>query len=345
MTTETVEVKSTKTIEPTKTTYVNVTSPSLSSSETGTPEPTKFIPASTPTSSASTPRGVIAYAYGKRKKREIYIFDLDNEKETRLTYNDFWDEAPSFSPDGSRIVFSSYRNDGWQLYIYNLRSGAETQITNFKDQARFPKWSPVPGDSRIVFEGRKGSTGNFRNNVWIVNSDGNNLQQLTNSNADSRPIWTGDGKGIIFGRATRDTTKDGRISASDNLDIYMFDINRSDTQQITNTPGFDEFSFAVSSINNLIVYCNVRDDVTGDGHQNLDDSEDLFIINTSGSDKRFLDFGGQATYSPTWSPDEEWIAVTVFWGSSSEIWLYQMDTGDIYKLTSKGPYYHPDWSN
>jgi hypothetical protein len=52
--------------------------------------------------------------------------------------NDF---APSFSPDGRKIVFSSDRKGNFDLFIYDLDSETITQLTDTPENEIYPSWN------------------------------------------------------------------------------------------------------------------------------------------------------------------------------------------------------------
>lgn len=308
---------------------------------TSTPSPTK-----TPAPDRPPGNPMIAYALGDFDEAELYILYVNTGKTIRITNNIFEDKSPSFSPDNKKLVYQSNRDQGWELYTYDLETGEEKRITTFNAEAKFPNWSPVPGDNRIVFEGRQGVYGRYDINVWMVNSDGTGMKQLTFSNADNRPIWSGDGSQIIFGRATEDSNKDGRVSSSDNLDIFTLDPQSEEITQITKTAEIDEFQFGSSPDGTLIAFCAISSDANRDGHRNLSDTRDLHFINMDGSNRYTIPINNQQIYSPDFSPDGQFITFNIWFNDDdSAIWMYNLLTEEITKLTGNGPYYHPEWSH
>jgi hypothetical protein len=72
---------------------------------------------------------------------EIYLLDTQLQETKRLTTNSFeWDKRPSFSPDGSRIVFWSNRDTSRkQIWVMN-RDGAEPINLS---QNEYNDWDPL----------------------------------------------------------------------------------------------------------------------------------------------------------------------------------------------------------
>ena len=50
---------------------------------------------------------------------DIYVMNSDGSNQIRLTYHPGGDGTPSSSPDGSRIVFGSFRNGNSEIYAMN----------------------------------------------------------------------------------------------------------------------------------------------------------------------------------------------------------------------------------
>jgi Tol biopolymer transport system component len=303
-------------------------------------------PTPIPTLQPSPYTGWIAFGVGDGTGREIFVMDPATGVREQITHNGVIDEAPSFSPDNWQLVYASFRSQGgWELYAYDLRRGTERQLTAFEGQAHFPNWSPLPGDTRIIFEGRTFEP-EAGINIWLLDVETGALEQLTDSGADSRPAWSPDGTRIVFGRATRDTTRDGRITVNDELDVYTLDLATGAEQNLTGTPDFDDFNYAWSPDGEWIAFSSVRLDVNGDGALNLSDSQDLFLIPAAGGEEQRLNLGGMPTFSPSWSPDGRFIVVlAALEDGQNQIWRYDTRNGNYAPLTEPGPYYHPAYSN
>ena len=79
-------------------------------------------------------------------KMELFVSGPDGKDRKRITSNNRADFAPSFTPDGKRIVFSSnmHRCDGrdFELYLINTDGIGLKQTTNFAGFTSFPEFLP-----------------------------------------------------------------------------------------------------------------------------------------------------------------------------------------------------------
>ncbi len=91
------------------------------------------------------------------RKTHLYVFDLATEQLTQITSGE-WDEgSPSWSPDGSKIAFSSNRtedpdansnSDIWVVSANNTdKGGTLVRITDYEGGDGNPVWSP---DGRFI---------------------------------------------------------------------------------------------------------------------------------------------------------------------------------------------------
>ena len=288
----------------------------------------------------------IAFGYGQDNAREIIIMHPTTGSRREITNNGSLEEAPSFSPDNWNLVYASYRTQGgWELYAYDLQRGTERQLTAFEGEPHFPVWSPVPGDTRVIFEGRIFEP-ERATNIWMLDIETGELTQITDGGVDSRPSWSPDGTQIVFGRATVDTTGDGQVTVNDAADIFTLDLASGAENNLTETPESGDFNFSWSPDGQSIAYTSMRRDTNGDGFINLSDSQNLYLIPSEGGEEQVLNLGGRAAFSPSWSPDGRYILVLVLEdGSQNAIWRFDTQTENFARITEPGPYFHPRYSN
>jgi len=76
----------------------------------------------------------IAFASGRDHKwnmgwSEIYVMNADGSNQTRLTYNNWFDHTPSWSPDAAQMAFASGRPD-LEIYVMNADGTNPINLTN-----------------------------------------------------------------------------------------------------------------------------------------------------------------------------------------------------------------------
>ena len=83
------------------------------------------------------------------RRRHLFTVAVDGSDDpTQLTFGDFEDEAPAWSPDGERIAFTSARHDNWDihptsaLYVVTAAGGDPEALTGLESSAWAPSWSP-----------------------------------------------------------------------------------------------------------------------------------------------------------------------------------------------------------
>jgi len=133
---------------------------------------------------------------------QLWLMNADGSKQ-HLLLNDpgFDDEAPSFSPDGTHIIFSRCGPlDGeFPCAIYRVQVDGTGLHALTPVRIELADLEPVysPDGSQIAFEsfGRRGVLGA----IYLMNPDGTNIRQLTPAvTGGFRPDWSPDGQALAF---------------------------------------------------------------------------------------------------------------------------------------------------
>ena len=136
-----------------------------------------------------------------------------------LTHLHVGGSAPSFSPDGTKIVYHSTDGGGdGDVWVMDIDGSNRTQLTFDKDGGMTPSYSP--DGKTIVYERWEGDG---EGDLWVMNSDGSNQKKLCDDSwyPDS-PSFMPDGK-ILF-EAARQSPHSDTIGAPA---IWMMDANGS----------------------------------------------------------------------------------------------------------------------
>lgn len=165
----------------------------------------------------------------------IMIMNSDGSNLRTIVKNDCRNWFPDWSPDGEKILFSSdCPNDN--IYTMSTDGSSESLVTDFVGSA--PTWSP---DGRfIAFQSDK--SGNF--DIYTMNSDGTNINKLTDSaNDDMGPIWSPNGKLIAFSSG----------GGGETGQIYIMNVDGSNQLNLSNNL-FNDFPDSWSPDGTQIVF-------------------------------------------------------------------------------------------
>jgi Tol biopolymer transport system component len=135
--------------------------------------------------------------------------------------------APSFSPDGKRIAFTSdvaAPETNLDVYVINIDGPGLRRLTTDPGVDAEPDWSP--DGRRIAFN----STRDGDHELYVMDAGGRNVRQLTHNHAtDRQPDWSPDGRALAY-------TSD--VGGAD--DIWIMRIDGTRARNLTNDEPFDE---------------------------------------------------------------------------------------------------------
>jgi hypothetical protein len=133
----------------------------------------------------------------------IFVANRDGSGATRLTYLPARNDEPVWSPDGSKIAFSSQPlGSGSDIWVVDVDGTNLVNLTADQPGASHssPAWSPaMPGIGyRIAYAVKQQGS----SNLWTMNADGTGKRAVTNNAEvfDDEPSWSPDGNTIVFTR-------------------------------------------------------------------------------------------------------------------------------------------------
>ena len=138
--------------------------------------------------------GKIVFYSDLDRNYEICVMDANGRNRRQVTFNEAFDINPAWSPNAQQIVFQSDRDMNWEIYVMDVNGKNQRRLTHNLGTDAHPDWSP--GGSRIAFE----STPAFgqKREIYVMDTDGRNVKQVTDIGSASSPRWSPDGEWILF---------------------------------------------------------------------------------------------------------------------------------------------------
>jgi hypothetical protein len=73
--------------------------------------------------------------------------NADGSGQTRLTTNPAWDILPAWSPDGTKLAFTSWRDGNIEVYVMAADGSGRTRLTTDPGYDYDPAWQPLVLDT------------------------------------------------------------------------------------------------------------------------------------------------------------------------------------------------------
>ena len=138
--------------------------------------------------------GQLAFVGKRRGTTEIYASDLLFHQVRPVTSDRALVTGPCWSPDGSRLLHTTYHKTGFpDIYSIHLATGRKQPIATFKGTNTGASYSP---DGRRIAMTLSG-TGNSE--IYVSDTRGRNMRRLTtNKTLEASPSWSPDGRRIVY---------------------------------------------------------------------------------------------------------------------------------------------------
>jgi TolB protein len=157
---------------------------------------------------------------------QICLYSMDAGRVVSFPHFKGTNSAPSWSRDGSKIVFSSSMNGNPELYSVGASGGDLKRLTFANGASTSPAWNPKTGSIAFVSD-RSGVP-----KLYVMNSDGTDPQSLDLPDKGYLidPSWAPNGQLLAFSWRR----------PSGNYDIYIMDVATRQIIELTRDAGRNE---------------------------------------------------------------------------------------------------------
>ena len=249
--------------------------------------------------------------------KEIYTMSLDGDDLRAVTRERLIALAPTWSPDGRSLLFTSFRTGNPSLFRIDVDGSAPRLVSSRPGLNLGGRWSPSGRAIAVALE-NSGTT-----DIALLDPSGRLLRYLTRDRAlDVSPSWSPDGRRLAF-----------CSDRGGGPQIYVMDANGANSKRVTFRGSYNT-SPAWSPKGDRIAYAS-----------RIGGRFKIFSTDLSGGETRQITTTGGSDEDPSWSPDGRYLIFGSTRDGSGAIYLSDMTGRHQRRLTPLGgDDTNPTWS-
>jgi TolB protein len=156
--------------------------------------------------------------------------------------------SPAWAPSGKEIAYAAAPSGQFEVWIADSNGNLARRVTNLRGGNVSPAYNPKTGGEMAFISGRTGLP-----QLYIMNTDGSGVQQMTDGGYASSPSWSPNGQFIAFA-----WDRKYGPGAPGGQDIYIMEVATKKWWQLTHDGGRCDFP-SWSPDSRHIVYANSTD--------------------------------------------------------------------------------------
>jgi len=260
----------------------------------------------------------VVFSRGAGDRRDLYVVDYDGAGLLRLTANRSLNLCPAWSPDGSEIAFTSYRDGQQGLYSLDTSNGKVRQIIAMEGLNYGADWHP-DGKELLLAMSRSGNP-----EIYRISPGGKIIKRLTVSKAiEISPSWSPGGRDLVF---TSDRTGTPQL--------YIIDSDGAGRRRLTFEGRYND-SAVWSPGGDRVAYATREETFT-----------QVVVMKSTGEDRRVLtDRRWRNCEDPSWAPDGRHLVFASDRSGVFKLYVYDVVENTFRQLTfGTDPDITPAWS-
>ncbi len=133
---------------------------------------------------------------------DLWLMKIGSKPE-RLTNDSSVKMDAAWSPDGSQLIYSSDRAGSFNLWLRDMKTGRERQVTDMANAEIGASWSP--DGSRVAFVN---SFGNMEGEIFVLDVKTGKSKKIHDATfGPGYPSWSGDGRVIMISSLRQDSSR------------------------------------------------------------------------------------------------------------------------------------------
>lgn len=247
----------------------------------------------------------VAFTSWRDGNGDVYVVDQDGKNLRQLTHAPSGEQEPSWSPDGSRIVFRRGMGDSVSI-VSMILEGLRERVMVTGNNRQFPSVSP---DGHQLLFGLWKPSGPT---ILVMDIDGSRQHEL---GSGMQATWSPDGSRIVFAAPLSDRT----------LRVFIANADGTNRRQVSQADGLHEYPTWSPDGKRIAYFASTRG--THDAVirvVNVDGTNDVAITKHT---RPYLD------ETPSWFPDSKRLAIQSDRDGVMRVYIIGMDGTELARLT------------